>query len=101
MDLQWCEEPEKGLLKPDLVFLLKLNQTDLEKRPDFGTERYENATTQEKVAAAFMRMSEQPHWEVIAAERSIETVQKELLGKTLNKILQIQTQPLSVLNEIS
>lgn len=40
LDLEWCKAPEKGLLKPDLVFLLDLPSHALANRGGFGDERY-------------------------------------------------------------
>ncbi|RZC36826.1 thymidylate kinase, partial [Asbolus verrucosus] len=73
MKIQWCQEPEKGLLKPDKVFLLTLPESKIEKRPNYGSERYENKTTQKKVARAYLEMSkEQEEWEIVSGEGDIE-----------------------------
>ncbi|CEP63172.1 bifunctional thymidylate/uridylate kinase LALA0_S07e04016g [Lachancea lanzarotensis] len=51
MDLQWCAQPDKGLLKPDLTFFLSNSQT--EQRAGFGDERYESSSFQSKVRQEF------------------------------------------------
>ncbi|CAG2058597.1 unnamed protein product, partial [Timema podura] len=38
MDLKWCQNPETGLPKPDLVFMLNLNTSVMMQRGDFGSE---------------------------------------------------------------
>lgn len=39
LDFEWCKAPERGLLKPDLVFLLNLPSAALANRCGFGEER--------------------------------------------------------------
>ncbi|SCU86109.1 LAME_0D04544g1_1 [Lachancea meyersii CBS 8951] len=51
MDVQWCAQPEKGLLKPDLTFFLTNSESEL--RKGFGDERYESSGFQTKVRHEF------------------------------------------------
>ncbi|SCV02101.1 LANO_0F15236g1_1 [Lachancea nothofagi CBS 11611] len=51
MDLNWCLQPDKGLLKPDLT--LFLTNSDSELRQGFGEERYECTDFQDKVRGQF------------------------------------------------
>jgi dTMP kinase len=99
MKLHWCQEPENGLLRPDLVFLLTLSENEMAKRPNFGDERYENTETQEKVAKAFLDMSrEQGDWEVVPADGSIEDVHKVLLERAVKKIAEVERKSIRNLN---
>ncbi|XP_037763999.1 thymidylate kinase isoform X1 [Chelonia mydas] len=47
--LDWCKQPDVGLPKPDLILFLQLSTLEAAKRGDFGNERYENSSFQEKV----------------------------------------------------
>ncbi|KAJ8949070.1 hypothetical protein NQ318_016972 [Aromia moschata] len=76
MDLNWCKQPEIGLPKPDMVFLLSISQEEIMVRPGFGSERYEHREMQEKVADMYLQLSREcDNWEVINTARSIEDVQ--------------------------
>ncbi|SCU79705.1 LADA_0B02630g1_1 [Lachancea dasiensis] len=52
MDLRWCAQPDKGLLKPDLTFFLSNAESGL--RQGFGEERYESTEFQAKVREQFV-----------------------------------------------
>ncbi|KAL3232119.1 Thymidylate kinase [Nakaseomyces bracarensis] len=52
MDLNWCMQSDKGLLKPDLTLFLT-NEDSLANRDGFGEERYESNEFQLKVKAKF------------------------------------------------
>lgn len=54
LDYEWCKHPEAGLLKPDLVVFLSMNEESLKKRGGFGEERYENVQFQQKVLKNFV-----------------------------------------------
>jgi hypothetical protein len=61
--IDWCRKPDIGLPKPDLVLYLDLKPEDLEKRKNFGEERYEKAEFQRKVAKNYQILRE-PDWKV-------------------------------------
>ena len=63
MDLEWCKDPERGLLKPDAVLYLTLSAEEASKRGEFGGERYEQTEFQLKVANNYQRLKEQD-WKV-------------------------------------
>ncbi|KAJ3644544.1 hypothetical protein Zmor_022269 [Zophobas morio] len=99
MNVQWCQEPEKGLLKPDLVLLLILSEKEISKRPNYGDERYENKETQEKVANMFMKMSgEQEDWDVVEADGGVDDVHQLLLEKVMKKVSEVGHKPIEILN---
>lgn len=78
LDLEWCRSPDVGLPKPDAVLFLNLDQRDaLEKRGDFGRERYENVEFQEKVTHLFSKLKDDSYWKIIDASRPIEVVHKD------------------------
>lgn len=99
MDVEWCEHPENGLPKPDLVFLLTLDQDEMQNRPGFGDERYENIAFQKNVATLYESLcNEKDNWVKINASGTIEEVQNRILTKCLERIENIGTTPLQYLN---
>lgn len=59
MDRNWCLQPDKGLLKPDLtIFLTNSDDSENEKRQGFGDERYEVTEFQREVKKQFYRVFE-------------------------------------------
>nr|CAD7397715.1 unnamed protein product [Timema poppensis] len=85
MDLKWCQNPETGLPKPDLVFMLNLNTSVMMQRGDFGSERYEVLGFQEKVRNNFLLLQDAT-WRNIDADKSIEDLHQELLKDSLRTI---------------
>lgn len=56
MNIEWCLQPDKGLLKPDyVIFMYNSNINELQERDNYGAERYENVEFQRKVYEAFNR----------------------------------------------
>nr|CAD7452734.1 unnamed protein product [Timema tahoe] len=114
MDLKWCQNPETGLPKPDLVFMLNLNTSVMMQRGDFGSERtsviiiiiiititiiiiitiincfqpvagYEVLEFQEKVRNNFLLLQDAT-WRNIDADQNIEDLHQELLKDSLRTI---------------
>lgn len=57
MDLEWCLQPDKGLIKPDLLFFLSNGDvSDTSSRRGFGNERYETLQFQDKVKGQFFNV---------------------------------------------
>lgn len=57
MDLDWCLQPDVGLLKPDLTLFLSTQDVDNNaEKSGFGDERYETVKFQEKVKQTFMKL---------------------------------------------
>ncbi|KAI8353658.1 thymidylate kinase-like protein [Choanephora cucurbitarum] len=63
LDLDWCKQPDVGLLSPDLVLFLDLTIDEAEKRGGFGEERYEKRELQIKVREEFFKLKED-NWKV-------------------------------------
>ncbi|KAI3653778.1 hypothetical protein MP228_001725 [Amoeboaphelidium protococcarum] len=63
LDLQWCMQPDKGLLRPDIVFYMDSNydsaekQVSIQNRDGFGDELYERADLQRKLNDTFKRVA--------------------------------------------
>lgn len=77
LDLEWCRNPDIGLLSPDLVLFLDLSIDEAEKRGGFGEERYEKRELQVKVRDEFMKLKDD-NWKFIDASQSKEKVQQDI-----------------------
>lgn len=98
MSLEWCQQPENGLPKPDLIFLLTISQEEMLLRPGFGNERYENVEFQKKVAHLYETVcDEDDNWVKIKAAGSIDEVHEELIRICLTKVKK-EMPPLEALN---
>ncbi|KAF9362284.1 hypothetical protein BGX34_006468 [Mortierella sp. NVP85] len=85
LDLTWCKDPDRGLIRPDLTFFLDLPTSEAEKRGGFGAERYEKRELQEKVRQVFLQLKGK-EWVIIDAQKSAETMHDEILSQTEDKI---------------
>ncbi|KAM6326735.1 thymidylate kinase isoform 4-T4 [Podargus strigoides] len=54
--LDWCKQPDVGLPRPDLILFLQLSPEKAAERGNFGNERYENSSFQEKVLQSFYHL---------------------------------------------
>lgn len=85
--------PEIGLPKPDMVYLLNMNPENLKDRPGFGKERYESISLQTKVSEVFKTFATtEDNWKVVDANRSFETIHSELLSDIEEQINEIEQQ---------
>lgn len=100
MDISWCKRPENGLPKPDLIFLLHLDDEEIAKRLNANTsdtERYENFVMQKKVADTYRNLVEND-WHVIDANDSIENLESLLTQLSEPVIERVSNSPLQHLN---
>lgn len=72
LDLEWCRNPDIGLLSPDLVLFLDLNIDEAEKRGGFGQERYEKRELQIKVREEFFKLKDDT-WKVKPLKDNVNT----------------------------
>ncbi|KAI1297627.1 hypothetical protein EDD11_007020 [Mortierella claussenii] len=85
LDLTWCKNPDRGLIRPDLTFFLDLPTHEAEKRGGFGEERYEKRELQERVREVFLQLKSK-EWIIIDARKSVEAMHHEILREAENKI---------------
>ncbi|KAF9916378.1 hypothetical protein BX616_003929 [Lobosporangium transversale] len=85
LDLTWCKDPDRGLIRPDITFFLDLPSSDAEKRGGFGEERYEKREFQERVRDVFLQLRSK-EWVMIDARKSVEAMHYEILRDTENKV---------------
>ncbi|KAI9236041.1 MAG: deoxythymidylate kinase [Podila humilis] len=85
LDLTWCKNPDRGLVRPDLTFFLDLPTSEAEKRGGFGEERYEKRELQEKVRRVFHELKGK-EWVMVDARSSVQTMHEAILKTALEKI---------------
>ncbi|XP_075244001.1 thymidylate kinase-like [Convolutriloba macropyga] len=78
--MPWCMNPDRGLLKPDLVLFMMLNPDKAKSRGDYGAERYEKVDFQKQVLENFMLLKDD-YWEVVDADNSIESIHEQIVRK--------------------
>ncbi|XP_076435713.1 thymidylate kinase-like [Babylonia areolata] len=83
--VQWCRQPEVGLLRPDQVFYLQVSSEVAAERGDFGTERYENRDFQTKVASIFQELKD-PTWTTLDASQSVGDLGDEVYERAMNVV---------------
>lgn len=77
LDFHWCQRPDVGLIKPDLVVFLDLDINEALKRGGFGQERYETIEMQESVRKLFHRLQDDS-WKVLDASKSLDEVAESI-----------------------
>ncbi|KAI3640074.1 hypothetical protein MIR68_000952 [Amoeboaphelidium protococcarum] len=83
LDLQWCMQPDKGLLRPDIVFYMDSNYASAEKevqiqnRDGFGDELYERADLQQKLNDTFKRVAMSGFDKINASQESENSYQQD------------------------
>ncbi|OWK51104.1 Thymidylate kinase [Lonchura striata] len=97
--LEWCKQPDVGLPKPDLILFLQLNPEAAAERGDFGHERYENSSFQEKVLQSFYCLMEDKslNWKTVDASKSIEDLHREIKSIAKETMEEVQNKPLGEL----
>ncbi|KAF9379729.1 hypothetical protein CPB97_008780 [Podila verticillata] len=85
LDLTWCKNPDRGLVRPDLTFFLDLPTSEAEKRGGFGEERYEKRELQEKVRRVFHELKGK-EWVMVDARGSVQAMHEAILKTALDKI---------------
>ena len=65
LDLSWCMEPDKGLIKPDVVYQLVADPFLCSKRLGYGSEVYEKLDLQKKVQDIYSLFHKCNNWHVV------------------------------------
>ncbi|KAF9423169.1 hypothetical protein BGZ94_008386 [Podila epigama] len=85
LDLNWCKNPDRGLVRPDLTFFLDLPTAEAEKRGGFGEERYEKRELQERVRQVFLELKGK-EWVMVDARHSVQAMHDTILKTALGNI---------------
>ena len=96
IDMEWCQAPERGLPKPDVIFYLDITPEIASKRGEFGQERYEAQSFQTKVRESFQKMYQNDHslWQVFDANQSIESLHHQLHTTACQVIARVSSTPI-------
>lgn len=84
LSLKWARDPEIGLPRPDICLFLDIAPEAAAKRGGFGGEKYETNAIQRRVRELFyelMGTSDGLDIQVVDATRSIEDVEKDIVGR--------------------
>lgn len=96
--MDWCKAPDRGLIKPDAIFLLDLPVQVAMLRADFGKERFETEAFQLKVKSAYTALrdaeTDSQVWVSFDASTNPEALANQVHGVALNVINEAATQPL-------
>ncbi|XP_066182213.1 thymidylate kinase isoform X6 [Sylvia atricapilla] len=97
--LDWCKQPDVGLPKPDLILFLQLSPEEAAERGNFGHERYETSSFQEKVLQSFYCLMEDKtlNWKTVNASKSIEDLHREIKSIAQKTMQEVQNKPLGEL----
>lgn len=84
LSLRWARAPEIGLPRPDICLFLDIAPEAATKRGGFGSEKYETSAMQKRVKELFyelMGTSDGLDMQVIDAGKSVEEVEKDIIGR--------------------
>uniref|UniRef100_A0A8C0VES2 Thymidylate kinase n=2 Tax=Cyanistes caeruleus TaxID=156563 RepID=A0A8C0VES2_CYACU len=97
--LDWCKQPDVGLPKPDLILFLQLSPEEAAERGNFGHERYEISSFQEKVLQSFYCLMKDKtlNWKTVDASKSIEDLHREIRSIAEETMQKVQNKPLGEL----
>ena len=90
LGLDWCRNPDRGLIAPDLLIFLDVDPHKAMERSEYGQERYEKLEFQTKVRESFMELFKCEKQEVastggqhtvhvIDASQSIDSVHAQIM----------------------
>ncbi|XP_059923275.1 thymidylate kinase [Gadus macrocephalus] len=97
--IEWCKAPDVGLPKPDLVLYLQLSPAAAAQRGEFGTERYETSSFQQRVEGRFEQLMDESsvNWQVVDASQSIDEVHDNIKRLSLSALAAAEHQPIAEL----
>lgn len=97
LSFDWCQAPEIGLIQPDRVFFLNINDDVdiLASRSNFGEERYERKEFQKKVSQVFITLceSEKCYWTEINAKQDVASIHEIISRETIKVINEVEKVP--------
>ena len=86
LTVEWCKQPDAGLLKPDLVCYLATDPEEAQHREGYGTERYETLHFQSEVRVNFAELMDET-WLILSAEEDPENIATSLYVATKREMV--------------
>jgi len=78
LELEWCRQPDIGLIKPDKVIYMNVSSENAAGRAQFGDERYEKQDFQNKVKDVFSKLEDPDYWQIVNGDFSKEEVHQQI-----------------------
>jgi len=97
LDMEWCKQPDIGLIKPDQVIYMTVSGDSAAKRGQFGEERYEKLDFQKKVKNVFHQLEDSDYWQVVDGNGTIDEVHDEVYRIATKAIDRSTEEPLEKL----
>jgi len=97
LDVEWCRQPDIGLIKPDKVIYMTVTGEQAAQRAEFGEERYEKVDFQNKVKKIFHQLEDEEYWQVVNGDATIESVHLDVIKIASKAIEEAEEKPLSKL----
>lgn len=77
----WCENPDNGLVKPDIIFYLNVSlYTTKQRRKLMKTDKYENDEFQERVKKTYEEYKYGKGWVTINGEQDLDKITELMLS---------------------
>lgn len=94
--LGWCRTPDKGLPRPDIVFLLNVSEVTQSLRHNWGNERFENLKLQRQVMDNYEKLKDNT-WRVIDADQKMLNIHSQIMDSVPDIIERVKDLPIDKL----
>lgn len=96
MDLEWCKQADRGLLKADAVLYINLPDEVTRQRPGFGDEVYEQTEFQTRVKKCYETLQDET-WVNIAGDVPVHQLDQMILQHAKETIERVRSLPVQYL----
>lgn len=90
MDLDWCKQSDRGLVKPDVVLYITTPDGVVSQRPGFGDEIYERSDFQTRVKKNYDLLRDET-WVNISGDVPIDQLDDCIFQYAVNTITNVRT----------
>ena len=97
LSIEWCRQPDIGLIKPDKVLYMTVSGDAAFQRAQFGEERYEKVEFQNKVKEIFQKLKDSDYWQDVNGDATIPEVHEEVYKLVDKAMVDAEAKPLSKL----
>ena len=92
MELDWCKQSDRGLLKADLVLYITLPEETTRSRPGFGDEIYERTDFQRSVRKCYEALQDDS-WTVVSGDLPVDQLDQRLLREATKVLRSVANSP--------